>query len=181
MPLPFLAWPLIAAAFGAGTAKATDNDWKKGAMIGGGLGLGAGALAPAAAGGMGGWSALTGGAGAAGGAGTVGSAAAANGLNSAATAKLAAMNLKPAELALATKTGTAGLASSGAAGAGKAAGWSQLAKQAAVQTGVGTGLSAAMPQYGQTQLMANPGFLQPMQEDPTAQLYQLMQKKGRLA
>lgn len=153
----FLLYPALAAALGAGTAKVTGHDWKKGAMLGAGLGLGAGALAPATAGGAGGWGALMGGKGAA----------------DTLAANQALMQVAPsAELG---KT----LAGAGAAKGAAAGGWGQLAKQAAVSTALGAGASAAMPKYGQTQLLVNPGFLAP-QEDPMIQLQQLMSKKGRL-
>lgn len=171
----FLLYPALAAALGAGTAKVTSNDWKKGAMLGAGLGLGAGALAPAAAGGAGGWGALMGGSNAA------GNAAANLSMAKAGIGGAEGLNAMQAAGALSPKTIGLGAAGQSAAGvAAKTAGWGQLAKQAAVSTALGTGVSAAMPKYGQTQLMVNPGFLQPMQEDPMMQLQQLMSKKGRV-
>lgn len=176
----FLLYPAIGAALGAGGAKVTGRDWTKGAMLGAGLGLGAGALAPATAGGAGGWGALTSKAAtAAGTAPTVGSVGMQAGMNAAQLKNLAAMNLTPAELATASKGLTQAGAAAGAKGAA-AGGWGQLAKQAAVSTALGGAAAAAMPKYGQTQLMVNPGFLQPMQEDPMMQLQNLMSKKGRV-
>jgi hypothetical protein len=85
MALPLLLlYPLIGAALGMGTqaarGKTSNKDLWRGAGFGALGGLGGGALAPAAAGGMGGWGALTGaGAKAGATAGTAGAAAAGKG------------------------------------------------------------------------------------------------------
>lgn len=156
----FLLYPLIGAALGAGTAKATGNDWKKGLMLGAGAGLGAGALPLALGGGAAGnagWASLLG-------SDTAGAAAA--------NAGLAKMGAGGAE-------GAKALAASAASGGAKTAGLSSIAKQAAIGTAMTGALGAAMPKYGQTQMLMQPGFLQP-QSDPMASIQQLMLRKGRM-
>ena len=149
----FLLYPLIGAALGAGGAKATGRDWKKGAMLGAGAGLGAGALpfaGGAAAGGNAGWSALM-----------SGSAAPAG--NSVAAAKAASAwspNAFGKVLGSAAKSAT-----------GKG-----LVADAAKGAAVSGALNTAMPKYGQTQNLVDPGFMPPP-PDPMEQLRQLMQPR----
>lgn len=179
----FVLYPLVASALGAGGAKAMGKDPKKGALLGAGLGLGAGALpilGGAGAGGSAGWSALAGSTKAAG----ITNAALAGGATPAAAsaAGAAAVPTGMNGFGALLGKGAAGLSATNAAGAPVAAtagkaGAGALAKQAAIMTGVGMGASAAMPKYGQTQLLMNPGFMQT--PDALAELEQFM-KKGRM-
>lgn len=146
MALPLLLLPLLGAALGAGTQAARG---KKGSDIWKGVGLGAlaGGFIPGS---------VLGGAAAAGGAGAAGAGAAGAG------GTAAAMTPAAAELSAAS-----------GAGAAKGLGLGALMKQAAVGAGTTVGISAAMPQYGQTQVGQLP---QMMQEDPMVALQQLMQR-----
>jgi len=145
MALPLLLLPLLGAALGAGTQAARG---KKGSDIWKGAGLGAlaGGFIPGS---------VLGGA-AAGGAGAAGAGAAGAG------GTAAAMTPAAAELSAAS-----------GAGAAKGLGLGALMKQAAVGAGTTAGISAAMPQYGQTQVGQLP---QMAQEDPMVALQQLMQR-----
>ncbi len=160
----FLLYPALGALTGAGAAKLSGKDAKKGALWGAGLGLGAGALpilGGAGAGGSAGWNALAG----------------------SSQAVKAGLTASPGVNSFGSMLGNAGNAvlgsgtTAGTAGAGKSASLATVGKNALASQAVLGVLGAAMPKYGQTNLLVNPGFLQP-QEDVTAQLMQLMQKKG---
>ena len=163
----FLLYPAIGAAIGGGGAKLAGKDWKKGMALGAGVGLGAGALpalAGAGAGGNAGWASLMG-------KGAAGTHAA----ESAAMYQMASPTGKAAMIKAGFNPVTGKVAAAGAGGAGKA-GLATAAKQAAIGTALSGTVSAAMPKYGSTQLLMNPG---PMQmQDPMDQLRQLMSKKG---
>lgn len=149
----FLLAPLIGAALGAGGAKATGRDWKKGAMLGAGLGLGAGALplvGGASTGGAAGWSSLLSGTTAPTG-GSVAAAKAASAWQPNAFGKL---------------LGTAGRAATGKG----------LAADAVKSAAVSGTLNTVTPQYGQTHNLVDPGFMAPP-PDAMAELQALMQKR----
>ena len=148
----FLLYPLIGAALGAGGAKATGRDPGKGAMLGAGLGLGAGALplaGGATAGGGAGWSSLM-------------SGTATGGATPAAVKAAAAWQPNAFGKLL-------GSSAKAATGKGLAA---DAVKGAAVSGAINT----AMPKYGQTQNLVDPGFM-PAPPDPMEQLRQLMQPR----
>lgn len=185
--LPWFAlYPLIGAALGGGGAKITGKDWKKGALLGAGAGLGAGALpilGGAGAGGSAGWSSLVGATKAPG----ITSAAIAAGADPAVAAAAgkaavpAGMNtfgslLGKGAAPILSKTTAAG-APLASASAGAQTSAASMAKQAAIGMALGQGVSAAMPKYDSTRMLMQPGFMQ-QDADVMAQLQQLMQKKG---
>ena len=147
--LPILKAAGIGAAVGAGGAKLTGNDWKKGAMMGAGLG-GIGSVLPvlggASAGGTG-WGELISG------------------------AKVGGTTAQAAKAAAGWSPNTFGKL---LGGAGKLATGKSVV-DAGKQAAISTALSGAMPQYGQSPLLVDPGFMQ-APPDVMAQLQQLMQR-----
>lgn len=150
--IPLLKAAAVGAAVGGVGNKMAGGSFKKGALMGAGVGAGGAGLssllaAPAAAGAAGGAAsdAMT--------AGLSGSAAA---------------GAEPALAAGAGKAATAGSMSS-------------LLKQAAINTGVQTAAGMAMPQHGMTQIGNVPQMEQPDVSAELQQLMQKsMAKKGRV-
>lgn len=166
----FILYPAIGAALGGGGAKATGHDWKKGALLGAGAGLGAGALplaGGATAGGTAGWGELI-------------SGTALGGTTPASAAAAAQWSPNAFGAALGKGAGTLmGTGSGAGAHAATEGALSGAAKKAAASAAMSAALQASMPQYGQSQLLMQPG---PMQGSPdmTAELMQMMRMKGMI-